>query len=656
MKAWGFCGPTYMSQSPNIDDEDAMNCYCEQSESPAAKTAIALLHTPGKKVFASMAGEASIPGLFTVNGRTFAAASKLYELTGAGPVVRGVLAGSPVAPPMMTANETQLVILANGNLFVMTYKGAITAAAIITVGVISVATVTAGHAGTGYAINDTGTIAGGAGGVYTVTAITGAGPTGPVETVAISPGSTGYSTTPNLATTVTTGSGDGALELNITAGYAGQNYAPGDQGTVDGSVSGSGATYTVTAIGPGGSVVGFKLTPGSGYVVENNNPTAITSGNGDGTLQFNITAVQDNNFYPVDMTQFNGLIAQIGFVDGYVIATLQNSHTFQQSNLEDATVWNGLNISTISYFPDNITSMICDHRTIVFFSAKKAVVYYNSGAGFPVFIPIQGAFIETGSGAAFATVQIDPSVFWLSQDDRGALIANRSQGYNAQRISTHATELAWQQYGVTSDAVGWSYQEYGHSFWVLNFPSANGGAGATWAYDLSTGYWGKRGFYNSVTGTYTADRAMCHTFNFEKHLVGDWATGTVYELSSLFYDDFGNAIRGYRRSPTISDENKWIYFKQIELDVEVGLGAQPPLLDGDGQPRPPQVMLRWSNDGGKTWSNTYTLSVGAQGGYDTRVIMRMLGRARKRVWEVSWSDACPWRFADAYLEAEPQMA
>ena len=49
---------------------------------------------------------------------------------------------------------------------------------------------------------------------------------------------------------------------------------------------------------------------------------------------------------------FVGAISQIDFIDGYVIATIQNSHTFQQSNLEDATVWNGLNIETLSYFPD----------------------------------------------------------------------------------------------------------------------------------------------------------------------------------------------------------------------------------------------------------------------------------------------------------------
>jgi hypothetical protein len=128
-------------------------------------------------------------------------------------------------------------------------------------------------------------------------------------------------------------------------------------------------------------------------------------------------------------------------------------------------------------------------------------------------------------------------------------------------------------------------------------------------------------------------------------------------------------IRGYRRSPTLAKDNEWIYFNQLEIDAEVGLGVSaadiamwksvygvPPLVDGDGNARPPQLMLRWSDDAGKTWSKTYMLSVGSLGRYDKRVIKRMLGRGRKRLWEVSWTDPIPWRFADAYLEAEPQIA
>jgi hypothetical protein len=491
---WGFCGPTYVAQSQNVDDEDAMNCYCEQSGSSGAKTPIALLHTPGKKVFATFP-ESSIPGDFTVNGRTFFAAGQLYETDAAGNVtIRGDLGASPATPTMMTANETQLVILNNGNLFVLV-----------------------------------------------------------------------------LAT---------------------------------------------------------------------------------------------NDFSAVDMSQFNGPIAQIGFIDGYIIATLEDSHTFQQSNLEDATTWSGLNVATLSYFPDNIVSMACYARTIQFSSGKKSLWYYNSGQGFPVFIPIQGAVFETGSAATFGICQVsNNAVCWLAQDERGSLIAMMSTQFAGQRISTHATEFAWQRYAVTADAVSFSYQEYGHTFWVVYFPTAN----ATWVFDLTTGLWHKRGFWNAINGTYAADRAMCHTLNFGLHLVGDWATGTVYVLSSTFCTDFGNAIRGYRRSPTLSDENKWIYFPQIEFDVEVGLGVsafdaaqwlavqkKPPLIDGDGNARSPQLMLHWSDDAGKTWSNWYYLPVGNVGNYDARVIKRMLGRARKRIWEVAWTDPIPWRFADAYVHAMPQ--
>ena len=576
---WNFCGPTYVSQSPNVDDEDAMNCYCEQSGSSGAKTPIALFHTPGRKIFASIPGESSIPSIFPINGRCFAAASHLYELNASGNVIAnyGSLGGAPTRPTMMTANQTQLVILNNGLLYVLTFLGAITAA-------------------------------------------------------------------------------------GVHSGAAGSDYAPGDTGTIDGT----GSTYVVLTIGGGGSVATFALTPGSGNVTQNDVATVVLTGSGDGTFAVDITAVANNSLYAVPADEFNGLINQIGFVDGYVIATIQNSHTFQQSNLEDATVWNGLNIATLSYFPDNIVSMSCYARTIKFSSAKKSVWYYNGGAGFPVFIPIQGAFFEGGSAATFAdSVTANNSAFWLSQDDRGSLVAMLSNGFAGERISTHAVELAWQSYAVVSDAVSWSYQEYGHTFTVVDFPTAN----VSWAYDQLTGYWHKRAFWVAANGAYIMDRAICHALAFGLHLVGDWASGNIYQLSSQFCTDFGNAIRGYRRSPTLSDENKWVYFRQIQFDAEVGLGVsavdaalwqavqgQPPLIDGDGNLRPPQLMLRWSDDAGKTWSNTYYLPVGALGQYGARVIKRMLGRARKRVWEVAWTDPIPWRFADAYVEAEPAVA
>ncbi len=229
------------------------------------------------------------------------------------------------------------------------------------------------------------------------------------------------------------------------------------------------------------------------------------------------------------------------------------------------------------------------------------------------------------------------------------MVARRLNGYAGQRVSTHATELAWQQYSKTSDAVGWTYQENGHIFWVLYFPTPS----ATWVFDISQNLWHQRGFFVTASGGYIADRAMCHTFNFGKHLVGDWASGNIFELSSKYYDDDGVPIRGNRRTPTVSKANEWAYFQQIEFIMETGLAPTVPIFDGNGNPRPCQIMLRWSNNGGQTWSNWYFLSVGFQGEYELRVIKRMLGRARKRLWDVAWTDPRPWRFNDALLEAMP---
>lgn len=479
----GFCGPSYQAISPIIDDERSVNVYCEKSESPGAKTQLSLISTPGSKVFTALP-EASVPGSFTINGRTFFAAARLWEVTQDGTqILRGDLGGQPTSPTKIVGNETQLLILNRGALWVFT-----------------------------------------------------------------------------LAT---------------------------------------------------------------------------------------------NTLLPVGMSLFDdALISQIDFSDGYGLASRANSHTWQQSGLEDFTTWDGLDIATISLFPDNITCLKVDHRYPWFFSAKKSSPYYNVGAGFPVFIPIDGALIEDGCGAAFATVQMDNALFWLSQNERGFMEAKRSQGFGAPlRVSTHAVEFAWQNYPQTSDAVAYAMQFQGHAWWVVRFPSANDGRGATWVFDASTGYWFEWAFFNTTSGTYEAHHSTSHTFNWGKHLVGDWATGNVYELSTQIGSDVGGPLRILRQTPTTSKDNEFVYFRAIEFDVQTGFPPDIPLLDGNGQPRDAQIILSWSDDGGLTWSNDYYLNCGRTGQYSKRVRKINLGRARRRLWRVVATDPVGWRFANAFLDA-----
>jgi hypothetical protein len=164
--------------------------------------------------------------------------------------------------------------------------------------------------------------------------------------------------------------------------------------------------------------------------------------------------------------------------------------------------------------------------------------------------------------------------------------------------------------------------------------------------------WHERGHWSPQSPSgWTAHNSTCHAFCFGQNLVGDWNTGVIYAMSIYTYQDNGQPIRRVRRAPHISVEQVRIFHSFLQVDVEVGDGPMPPLLDGAGEPRGPQMILRWSNDGGRTWSNEYVRSAGQTGEYRQRVYWNRLGQARDRVYEVSVTDPVPWRIVDAYLKA-----
>ena len=73
----------------------------------------------------------------------------------------------------------------------------------------------------------------------------------------------------------------------------------------------------------------------------------------------------------------------------------------------------------------------------------------------------------------------------------------------------------------------------------------------------------------------------------------------------------------------------------------------------------PQVMLRWSDDGGHTWSNEHWRSMGLTGEWGRRVIWRRLGmtvKLRDRVYEVSGTDPIKIAIMGAELQVSPTNA
>src|SRR5581483_5813458 len=230
-----------------------------------------------------------------------------------------------------------------------------------------------------------------------------------------------------------------------------------------------------------------------------------------------------------------------GYADGYFVALLANSGKFQFSALLDGSNWPGLQIDQVSVFPDNITTFIIDHRELIVGGPKSGVGYYDSGSG-NIYDVIPGGYMEIGAAATWGRCKLDNTVFWWGRDENGSMMGFRAQGYQPARISTHAIEYAVQNYPSWADVECFAFQEYGHTFWVSRFPSANNGLGTTLVYDVSTGLWHEWDWTDPNSGAHYAHLARNHVFAFDKHLVQDWRSGNLYEMSSRFADDDGMPI------------------------------------------------------------------------------------------------------------------
>lgn len=373
----------------------------------------------------------------------------------------------------------------------------------------------------------------------------------------------------------------------------------------------------------------------------------------------------------------------VGFIDGYFVYNQPNTQKIWITALYDGASIDPLDFASAEGSPDNVVGLIVDHREIWIFGTNSTEVWYNSGAlDFP-FTRIQGAFNELGCVAPYSIAKMDNSIFWLGADARGQGIVYRADGYIGKRISTHSIEWQIQSYGTISDAIAYTYQQDGHSFYVLTFPSAN----VTWVFDAATSVWHQRGTW--TVDVFTRHRSNCQVSYNNKILVGDYQNGNIYSFDLNTYTDNGvlqRWVRTWRALPTGENNLRRTSQHNLQLDCESGVGLSgytkdeepfnlttqngEKLITQNGeyimavpvlatQGADPQVMLRWSDDGGHTWSNEHWSSVGRIGQFGRRVMWRRLGMTQKirdRVYEISGSDPVKMDIMGAELIISPTNA
>jgi hypothetical protein len=402
----------------------------------------------------------------------------------------------------------------------------------------------------------------------------------------------------------------GTPGLRLFAGLgSGPIRAMGSYGGILHVVSGA-TLYRVSSSGVA-TVLATVPATGSVYMGENNAQLGILVAASmyfwDGTT---LTLVSDVD-YPG--------ASSFAVLDGYGIFTPSSGDTFFISDLNALASYDALDIASAEGSPDDLVRVFIDHRELWLFGAQTTEVWYNTGnADFP-FSRIDGAFIERGILSANTVTKIDNTVFWWGDDRK----MYRADGFRPQRVSTHAIEGLVSGYSTVSDAFCFAYSQDGHDFVVSTFPTE----GATFVYDAATqlfheresgtlGYW-RPGFYQNLYG---------------KHIVGDYIDGSLYEIDLDTYTENDTTIRRIATAAPIDGGGKRVFMPSIEMSVESGVGLT------SGQGSDPQLMLDWSDDGGRTFGSERWASMGEIGEYSKRVRFTRMGSFRTRIYRLTVSD------------------
>ena len=314
---------------------------------------------------------------------------------------------------------------------------------------------------------------------------------------------------------------------------------------------------------------------------------------------------------------------------------------------------------------------------------------------------IQGTSSQSGIAARFSLARFGNSFVCVARDTVGNGTIEMMEGYTWMRISTHAVEqslinqyigdaIAYtyqieghEMYVVTFPTVNltWVY-DLSTKSWHKWLAFSNGvysrhrsNCGAFFGNQYIVGDYQNGKLYSIENAVYTEDGATIRRLRRAPHLVADFQRQYFDELQIQFQPGVGLGVTPEQTADGIVTELAnvppagpsyqliaefdWEYLatelgEEIITEPSLGLPGENlvtfaytgPDINGaeivtEQYPATPgydpQAMLRWSSDGGSTWSSEHWTSIGKMGQYSNRAIWRRLGFGRDRVFEVSIS-------------------
>lgn len=328
------------------------------------------------------------------------------------------------------------------------------------------------------------------------------------------------------------------------------------------------------------------------------------------------------------------------YLDGFFIVNDALTDNFFISAVEDPTSWNALDFDAASVAPDAALALAATESLLWIIGDETAQAYYNSGnPDFPYDI-VLNATQEVGILAPQSIAESDDGIFYLATTPEGGRFVYQINGTQGRTISFDEQEAFLTTVIDPSDAYGFIYKQAGKSFYVLQLSATTGRdprTTSTLIYNIKAQAWETRELLDG-----NAWRAGGHGILANQNVVGSRLQAQTLLLDLNNYQDSGQEMIRLRRAQIIHNMNKSLTFWSLIVDVQGGVGN---VTSPD-----PKIKMRFSNDGGQTWSSYLTASIGAIGETTKRVKFDKLGSGRNRVFEVELSDAVNLVIIAAFAE------
>jgi hypothetical protein len=621
----GIVGASYEAPLELQDAQRCINWYVERDPDTRAKEATALLGCPGlNTVIATQMG--AVRGAWVLPGGTTAlvvTGNTLYLITNTIPGING-------APPIFTATSVGTLLTSVG-VVVMRDNG------VLQNGLGGYCLIVDGSFGYYYLLSGvtytnqfTGSVIDGSATLTfpgelpnglivastpTLSATSGAIPSG---TKVIYIDTIGLTLTLSAPATATTTGTAITFTAPLALGATGGTLTP---------VWG-GATGAQTIQFSDGETRLVTLTNGSGTVTWTSGLTgavlaAATVVSGNTTETFTLTIppfgqITDQGFLGAD---------RIAFIEGFLVCNQPNSRTFFCTGPGPySMLFPGLFFALKDSSTDNLVTLYEENRELWLVGERSSEVWYNAGgANFP-FARIPGVGPQIGCSSKHSITRVGPQLVWLGANEQGQNMVVCTNQYNWQRISTHAVEAAISSYSTINDAIGYGYEEDGHLFFMLLFPTAD----KTWCFDFTSELWHERLSWDPQVGIYHRHRSNCFMNFANTRLVGDYLTGNLMQMSRQFYTDNGAPLRAVRRSPHVwaKQTRERVFLSQFQIEFMPAVGLQG--LPAQGAPCCATLTL-----GGFPIAGLTSLSDNS-GHNDFTVILQ--GNVPSAVWSISFTD------------------